>query len=395
MLQMLQDFFGSAQFVPHGMCLLWRPDLLILHGASDVMIAAAYFTIPLVILKANRLRPDLIDAKVARLFAAFITACACSHLAGLVTLWIPAYGIQGLIKLTTAIVSIYTAVQLVRLLPHFLRNPSRREVARKDAEIMLRQFEAEEARSAQEKLNEFANIVSHDLRAPLRGIGNQVAFLKEDHGDDLVPEATSRLDRIRELCSRADALIATLLQYSRIGRLEARETVDTRRVVQSVKASLREFIAEQGGTVEIETDLPKISANPADIDTLFRNLIQNGLTYNTSDTKSVRIGFLEFANIDGKPERNVFYVRDNGIGIASEHREDVFRMFKRLNHPEQYGGGTGAGLAFVQKVIEANGGWIRLVSSPGQGTTFYVSLAMTSNEPASVARPSGEAIQIA
>ncbi len=394
MLLILQEFFGAAQFVPHGMCLLWRPDLLFLHGGSDLLIAIAYFTIPLVILKAYRLRPDLIDANVARLFVAFITACGLSHVAGLVTLWVPAYGIQGVIKILTAAVSIYTAVQLVRLLPVFLRNPSRREMALKEAEIMLRESEAEEARSVQEKLNEFAYIVSHDLRAPLRGISNQVTFMKEDH-EDLGPNERTRLDRIAELCVKADKLIVTLLQYSRIGRMEARETVNTGRVVDEIIASLREFVAERNGTVEIETDLPKVSASPADIDTLFRNLIQNGLIYNDSAERHVAIGFADLVNINGKPERNVFYVRDNGIGISPDFHDEVFRMFKRLNPPTRYGDGTGAGLAFVKKVVEANGGWVQVVSAPGEGTTFYISLPRSAGEAKPSPRSGGEAVQFA
>lgn len=397
MLDFLQAFFGMAQFVPHGMCLLWRPDLLFLHGASDFLIAFAYFTIPLVILKAHRLRPDLVGARVARLFAAFITACALSHLAGLVTLWIPAYGIQGVIKLVTAAVSIYTAVELIRLLPAFLNTPGRQEIARKDAEIMRRAFEAEEARLAREKLDEFAYVVAHDLRAPLRGIGNQVQFVHEDHDADLVPAVRDRLDRIAELCRRADALIATLLQYSRIGRVEARETVDTARVLADIMASLREVITERNGRVEVETDLPEVTANPADIDTMFRNLIHNALIYNDAAEPRVSIGFLPLANVGGTPMHDVFYVRDNGIGIALEDQEEVFGMFRRLHRPGAYGNGsgTGAGLAFVRKIVEANGGCIRLESEPGQGTTFYLSLAPARGEAPVAADTGTEGVRYA
>jgi signal transduction histidine kinase len=395
MLQFLQDLFASSQFAPHGMCLLWRPDLLLLHGASDLFVALAYFTIPIVILKAHKRRPDLIDVQLARLFAVFITVGGVSHVAGFVTLWIPAYGIEGVIMLIAAVVSVYTAIQLVRLLPRFLRNPGREEMARKDAAIMISQLEAEEARSAHAKLNEFAYIVSHDLRAPLRGISNQVNFLKEDHRDAFDPDVKKRMDRITELCEKADSLIVTLLQYSRIGRTQARESVNTRRVIDEVISSLKEFIAERNATVAIETELPCISASPADVDTLFRNLIQNGLTYNDAEAPIVGVGFLDLATIDGKPEQNVFYVRDNGIGIDPEFQDEVFRMFKRLNPPTEYGDGTGAGLAFVRKVVEANGGWIRMVSTPGKGTTFYISLARPIADARIEPRTGGESVQIA
>ena len=139
----LQSYLFGAEFIPHAVCLLWRPDLLFLHGGSDLMIAVAYFTIPAVILKAVRARPDLMNKQVAALFAAFILACGLSHVAGLVTLWLPLYGFQGLIKLTTALVSIYTAYMIVRLLPGFLSLPSKQELAQKEAALIVEARERE------------------------------------------------------------------------------------------------------------------------------------------------------------------------------------------------------------------------------------------------------------
>ena len=121
-------------------------------------------------MKAVKSRPDLIDPKVAKLFAAFITARALSHLAGLVTLWFPIYGIQGLIKVATAAVSIYTAIQLAKLLPIFLKMPSHQDMAKKNAEVELERMRTAEAQESQAKLSEFAYIASHDLKAPMRGI---------------------------------------------------------------------------------------------------------------------------------------------------------------------------------------------------------------------------------
>ncbi len=125
-----------AQFVPHAVCLLWRPDLLIMHGVSDLLIATAYFTIPILIVKAVRARPDLMNGKVAWMFAAFIMACGLSHAAGLLTLWYPAYGFQGMIKVGTAGISVYTAIQLVRLLPDFIAMPSTAQYAESKAELI-------------------------------------------------------------------------------------------------------------------------------------------------------------------------------------------------------------------------------------------------------------------
>ncbi|WP_018698321.1 sensor histidine kinase [Amorphus coralli] len=122
----LTYLFGAASFMPHGYCLLWRPDLVALHAVSDAAIALAYFAIPIAILALARRRGDLTGdtGKVVVLFAAFIIACGLTHLAGLITLWVPAYGLQGLIKAATAIISIVAAVIIWRLVPALTRLPS-------------------------------------------------------------------------------------------------------------------------------------------------------------------------------------------------------------------------------------------------------------------------------
>lgn len=373
MLDYILDLFSAAQFVPHGMCPLWRPDLLIMHGLSDLMIAAAYFSIPVIIIRVVRARPDLIEPKIARLFALFITACGLSHAAALLTLWVPAYGLQGVIKVVTAAVSVYTAIQLVRLLSTFLTLPSRETIARMEAEVEFEQQRKQELQEARDKLSEFAYIAAHDLKAPMRGLANQAQFLIEDHGEGLAPDAHRRLTRIQELCGQLENLVSTLLAYSRIGRAEARQQVDTGLIVKDVKASLAEVLEEKNGQIVVETAMPAVHANPADVATVLQNLIVNGLTYNDSEEKRISIGFKPEADVNGTTMHSVFYVRDNGIGIEPEFHKDVFKMFKRLNQPEAYGSGTGAGLAFVQQVIESNDGQIALVSEPGKGSTFYVS----------------------
>lgn len=89
---------GSAAFVPHGFCLLWRPDLVWMHAVSDLLIALAYFSIPLALTQFVRRRRDLRFKWIFWMFAGFITACGLTHVAGLVTLWHPYYGAEGLIK---------------------------------------------------------------------------------------------------------------------------------------------------------------------------------------------------------------------------------------------------------------------------------------------------------
>ncbi|MFK7870899.1 MAG: histidine kinase dimerization/phospho-acceptor domain-containing protein [Roseobacter sp.] len=219
--------------------------MLIMHGLLDLPISVAYLAIPVTILRAVRARPDLLDPKVATLFSGFITACALSHLTGLLTLWVPAYGFQGAVKVATAAVSMYTAAQPARMLPGFLTRPSRLEMANASAEIAGEQRRNQEAQEARDKLSEFAHIPSHDLKAPMRGIANQARFLLEDHGEKLEPNAHRRLEQMQDLSSHLEGLIGTLLKYSRIGKSDARESVDSALVVERIRASLSELLLKK------------------------------------------------------------------------------------------------------------------------------------------------------
>lgn len=126
---------GAASFVPHGYCLLWRPDLVALHAASDAATALAYFSIPAAILVFCHRRRDLDFPGLAVLFAAFILGCGLTHVADLLTLWWPIYGAEGLAKAATAIVSLITAVAVWRLLPRALTLPSPVQLRRANEEL--------------------------------------------------------------------------------------------------------------------------------------------------------------------------------------------------------------------------------------------------------------------
>ncbi len=232
----------------------------------------------------------------------------------------------------------------------------------------------EELYQSNKELDDFAYIASHDLKEPLRGIHNFSSFLIEDYADKLDDEGRSKLDTLMRLTRRMETLIDSLLQFSRLGRVDlAMDQVDLNETVAEVLESLSITLQETGTQVRIPRKLPTVRADRARVGEIFYNLVVNAVKYNEKPERWIEIGVLEEGDREGE-QPPVFYVRDNGIGIAEKHHESVFRIFKRLHGRDKFGGGTGAGLTIAKKIVERHHGRIWLESSAGEGTTFYFTL---------------------
>lgn len=230
------------------------------------------------------------------------------------------------------------------------------------------------------ELDAFAYIASHDLKEPLRGIHNYSSFLIEDYGDQLGDDGTQKLQTLMSLTQRMEDLISSLLHYSRLGRTEfLMQPVDLNQLIDSVVEVIKISKPEQV-SFRIPRSLPTLTCDQSQVNELFTNLVTNAIKYNNKPKKWVEISCLDTKDcpVEVPPtvaaDATVFYVRDNGIGIRPKHLESVFRIFKRLHAPGQYGGGTGAGLTITKKIVERHGGEIWIDSNYGEGTTFYFTL---------------------
>jgi len=222
-------------------------------------------------------------------------------------------------------------------------------------------------------LDAFAYIAAHDLKEPLRGMHHFSQFLLEDHADRLTEDGVEKLRTLMRLTQRMESLLESLLHYSYLGRAElALERVDIHRVVEETVELLAARLHESQVDVRVAARLPSVQADRVHVGEIFNNLIANAIKYNNKAEKWVEIGCEPSS--EGGAQQPVFYVRDNGIGIAPQHHEAIFRIFRRLHGREEYGGGTGAGLTIVRKIVERHGGKIWLVSQPGAGSTFYFTL---------------------
>jgi two-component system sensor kinase FixL len=250
-----------------------------------------------------------------------------------------------------------------------------------DAAAALRQRNEDLLRSNQE-LDSFAYIASHDLKEPLRGIHNYASFLMEDYHDKLDSDGKDKLETLTRLTQRLDGLLDSLLELSRLGRVDfIPAAVDLNVVVQETLDSLTITLQQRKTQVRIPDRLPQVQGDAVLLGEVFRNLITNAMKYNRSDDPWIEIGCVD------NPRKThggnlALFVRDNGIGIAEKHFDTVFRIFKRLHEREAYGGGTGVGLAITKKVIERHGGEIWVESVAGAGCTIYFTLAGLSRKPA-------------
>ncbi len=212
-----------------------------------------------------------------------------------------------------------------------------------------------------EELEEYAHIVSHDLKSPLRSISALTSWLREDYESVLDKGGIKNIDLIHDTVEKMERLINDILSYSSINYdPSAVELIDTYQVIKSVKKLI--FIPKHIDVV-ISKSLPKIKADKVRIQQLFQNLMSNAVNYIDKEEGIIEVSCKE------KRKSYVFSVSDNGIGIAKEYHKKIFEVFESLgNHKNS----TGIGLSIVKKIIDIYDGKIWLESTEGVGTTFFI-----------------------
>ncbi len=239
--------------------------------------------------------------------------------------------------------------------------------AHEDLEIKAAALE-----NANEELSQYAYVVSHDLKAPLRAIHNYSDFLREDLEGALVPEQITYLDGLNRAVRQGEELVSDLLEFSRVGKRRGPvEAVD-------MGVFFREFLGTFDLPPDVEVviadDWPTIEADQTLLRQIFGNLIVNAAKFNDSTHKRVELGWAL-----APKDRCDFFVRDNGIGIDPQYYEQIFRVFQRLHTREEYDG-TGLGLAIVKKASSKLYGSVRIESKPGKGSTFFITLPKLQKE---------------
>jgi signal transduction histidine kinase len=223
-------------------------------------------------------------------------------------------------------------------------------------------------KQANEELQQFAYITSHDLKEPLRMIGSFSQIIQQSYATKLGGESAMYFRYINDGVTRMNALLDALLQYATIGKIEIEsENVDISEVVGIAKDNLHVKIEETFGNIMCG-ELPKVVSMQSLLVQLFQNLIGNGLKFNRPNSRPIIL-----INAEDKRDHWLFSVEDNGIGIDKEHRDRIFVIFQRLHGRDKYEG-TGIGLSICQKIVHQLGGRIWVESEPSKGATFFFTL---------------------
>jgi signal transduction histidine kinase len=386
-----------STFIPHGACMLWEPELIWLHAISDTLIAGGFFAVALFLALLVSRRRDLQFTTAFLGFGIFIMACGVTRLMSVVTLWVPAYAIEGVIKSVVALMSVgVAAALLLKVLPRLLVLPGRNQLQqayaaleeevrhRRSAEAMVRRFQEIEATESQvrqaqkmEAIGQLTGGVAHDFNNILTVIIGTIEILADGVKDrqDLVSIA----DMIGAAAMRGAELTQHLLAFARRQPLQPRN-VDVNAMVVDAARLLRSTLGEQ---IEIESMLAPDCApalmDPSQLSTAILNLALNARDAMpnggklTLETRNVVLdGNYADMNSEVRPGNYVMVaVSDTGVGIPAGLLEKVFEPFFTT---KEVGRGSGLGLSMVYGFVKQSNGHVKIYSEEGHGTTVKLYL---------------------
>jgi signal transduction histidine kinase len=390
MLQTLSRMLAERGLAPHGYCLLWDPALIWTHVLSDLLIGLAYFSIPLVFVSFLARRRDVQFGWVGWLFAGFILACGATHFMSILVLWVPAYGIEGLIKVATAVLSVITAIALWPLLPTAIALPSpsllaqanadlHMRIAERDAALAALKRETAEREHAQDLLRQAQKMdaigqltggVAHDFNNLLMIIsGSLERAQRMTMGNQKLADA---LGTAMEGTDRAAKLTQQLLAFAR-RQPHLSSSQDLTAIVEGIAALISSTLGAQYELVlRLAPDLPKVLVDRLHTENTVLNLALNARDAMPDGGRLVISTRASGTNV-------LLVVSDTGVGMTDAVRERIFEPFFTT---KPVGQGTGLGLSQVYGFTKQSDGDVAVESAPGKGTTITLILPAIQSGPA-------------
>jgi signal transduction histidine kinase len=278
--------------------------------------------------------------------------------------------IEGNDELTDLAVSFNEMTEKLQRTTTSIDNLNREIRERKKAERRQAQL-LEQLEKVNGELKDFAYIVSHDLKAPLRGIDTLANWILTDYADKLDEQGREQINLLTSRVARMHNLIDGILQYSRIGRVkEEKVVVDLNELVSEV---IDMIAPPENITITVENELPTIECERTRITQVFQNLISNAVKYMDKPDGQIKISCVEE---DGWRK---FSISDNGLGIEEKYFEKIFQIFQTLNRRDEFES-TGIGLSLVKKIVERYDGEVWVESEPGEGSIFFFTLSKQETE---------------
>ena len=255
------------------------------------------------------------------------------------------------------------------------------KIFERTSELQQKNYELE---ISNHELQQFAWVVAHDLKEPIRKISTFVKLIGERCLND-EPNGPFYVDRTTLAAQRMEGLINDLLNYSRLSSPASCEICDLGEIVGEVITDLEHIVDETGGAININGELPQVEGVHSQLRQVFQNLISNALKFVKEDAKAqidISSELIDSKEIEHSEKLNGMYnritVSDNGIGFDQQYKEKIFTIFQRLHHKGVYEG-SGVGLSIAKKIIEKHKGFISAESNEGEGATFIIYLPVIPN----------------
>jgi signal transduction histidine kinase/DNA-binding NarL/FixJ family response regulator len=391
MIPFLSQLFDT-NFMPHALCLR-TPALIWLHAISDGLIAIAYFVIPVALFRLKQKRTDLVFQWMFLLFAAFILMCGATHALAVVTLWIPIYRFEGLVKLLTAIVSLATAFLMFRLIPQVaaLPSPAQWQLAKEElnahsqqlltANLTLHQANAEllkvstAAEAADRAKSIFLSTMSHEIRTPLSAILGYAQLMLRDPA--LGADSKANLEIIGRSGEHLLTLINAVLDMSKIesGHTEIDLVTFSLSNLLEDLASMFRLRAQAKAlrfdmTVLGET-VPYLLADEGKLRQVLINLLGNAVKFTISGQVKLQV------HLDQRTPESLWLsatVEDSGQGLTAAEQKHLFEPFSQAKGGLNTQEGTGLGLAISRSFARLMGGDLTVVSTSGAGSQFQLEI---------------------